>query len=223
MVVSLSKFIIMKKYRLIFLLMIATLLFSCSKDKSKDEPKPQEDTFMPSAARSYWHYKDTTNNTGFKLIATDKTETKDGIRFHVYDNVPDSSPTDTSQTLIGTKDNDYYISALLPELGDDKFIFLKKDAEVGDSWSQRIQLPMDNGTQEFTFTFKIKEKGITHKVLTHTFNKVIRIRISINVLFQNSPVGDLYFEPGVGILQVSMDLLDQLPPVHLLLTDYDIR
>lgn len=214
----------------LLLAVMPVVLFSCSKEKSNEIPITNTTTYLPQTAGSFWHYADTAQNTGFKLVDTDSTKSIEGIHFTYYENIPDATPQDTTYTLMGEDGGDYYISAFLAELGTGKILILKQDGAVGDSWTQ--QMTYDT-TVNLALVFNIVEKGSSKMVNGKAFKDVFHVRLSAQIPLDGSsgtgvtfsvPIGDLYFAAGIGIIE-----LDLTPPemesqaVHLLLTDYDIR
>lgn len=215
-----------KAYFPLFLLVL--LFVACSKQKSFEAPDADE-SFIPHLDSATWHYEDTTLNQGFTLRAIDSTKTEDGISFNFYENIPDDETMDTSYTLIGISDGDYYVKSLLSILGDEKLLILKQNGKVGDQWTVSIPLE-DFGEQDFIF--QIKEKNTSHEVLGQSFSKVVHVKISAKVPTDITggdgmdfvvPVGDLYFASGIGIIQLNVNNpFDNSLSVGLLLTDYDI-
>lgn len=215
----------MKFNKAVFLLVVIfAFLFSCSKEKSLESTDGDETTYLPHVNEATWHYEDTIALSGFTLKATDRVDTLDGIVFYYYDNIPDESPEDTTYSLIGRQGNNYYLSGFLSQLGDTKLLVLKQDANVGDSWSQKVALA---GADSMELVFKITEKGILHTVLDHQYERVIEVGISVKVPISESssflmPLGSLYYAAGIGIVQLDINFQGQAASVHLLLTDYEI-
>lgn len=219
----------MRFNKVVFLLVvISTFLFSCTKEKSYEIPNPNSGIYLPHTTNATWHYEDTANQVGFTLKATDRIDSIHKIRFYYYENIPDDSSLTTTYTLIGRAGYNYYVSGLLPQLGDQKLLILKQDAVVGEIWHQKITV---EGLDSVDLVLKIKEKGISHTVLGNNFNQVIHIGLSAKIpipIGANSgssillPIGGLYFAKGIGIIQLELNFQEQVPSVHLLLTDYNI-
>lgn len=202
-------------------------LLSCSKEKSYETSALDNAIYLPHNTGSFWHYQDTVQHTGFTLTATDRVDSIDKIRFYYYQNVTDGDPRDTSYTLIGKAGYNYYISALLPELGSDKLMILQQDGGVGETWTQSISY---DSSPKLDLLFKIVGKGTSRTVLGETFDHVIQVSVAVKIPLHNSPgtgstlsvpVGNIYFAAHVGIIEISLEMEEEA--VHLLLTDYDIR
>lgn len=212
------------------LFVMAAFLYSCSKEKSNEIPVSDSTSYLPHTAGSFWHYEDTARHMGFKLVATDSMKTIEKIPFYYYENIPDSLPGDTTYTLIGEAENNYYVNAFLPEWGAGKLLILKQDGAVGESWTQEISY---DSLANLPLTFKIVEKGISKTLYGHDFKKVFHVGMSVGIPLDNDSladtpfsiqVGEVYFAAGIGIIEI-----DLAPPnmqdgaVHLLLTDYEIQ
>ena len=208
-----------RKNILFFLCMISILVFSCSKEKSFEGPH-----YMP---QDTLHYVDTVSHIGFRLIATDSVKKMDGISFHAYKNIPDNSPNDTTYTFIADSSGAYYVKSFLQELGNQKILILKQNAVEGDTWTNTLSI----GGQSIDVTFKVAEKGISHNVFGQSFSPVIHLKILINNPISTTegegdsiviPIGDVYFAPSVGIIQldISNPLVEE-ESIHLLLKSYE--
>ncbi len=215
----------MKFNPVVFLLVvISAFLFSCSKERSLENTNGNKVTYLPHVDGAVWHYEDTMTRSGFTLKATDQVDTIEDILFYVYENIPDESPGDTTYSLIGRKDDAYYISGFLPQLGDEKLLVLKQEAAVNETWSQKVAVA---GSDSIELVFKITKKGTSHTVLGHPYGQVIQVGIATSVsLGQGNsflvPLGSLYYAAGIGIIQLDVDFQGQAPSVHLLLTDHEI-
>ncbi len=208
---------------LIASLFLMVTFFSCSKEKSFEGPE-KGGSYLP---QDTLHYEDTTLHSGFRLISTDSVKVMDSITFHAYQNIPDDHPQDTTYTFLGDSSGSYYVKSFLAELGDKKLLVLKQDAEVGDSWVNTVTV---NGTS-LHLTFRVKEKGISYMVNNHTFQPVTHLKILAEQLVNEPgggggsmsfPVGDVYFAPDVGIIQLDIrNPLDESSSVHLLLTNIE--
>lgn len=212
-----------KKNILFFLFIISIVVFSCSKEKSFEGPDTASD-YMP---QDTLHYVDTVSHIGFRLIATDSVKMIDGISFHAYKNIPDNPPNDTTYTFIGDSSGAYYVKSFLRELGHQKILILKQNAAEGDTWSN----PFSVGGKSIDVTFKVEEKGISHTVFGQSFSPVIHLKILINNPISTTegegdsiviPIGDVYFAPSVGIIQldISNPLVEE-ESIHLLLKSYE--
>ncbi|HLR37003.1 MAG TPA: hypothetical protein VK084_03075 [Chitinophagaceae bacterium] len=189
-----------------FLFMISIVVFSCSKEKSFEDPETGSN-YMP---QDTLHYVDTMSHSGFRLISTDSVKEMDGITFHAYKNIPDSFPEDTTYSFLGDSSGAYYVKSFLPEWGDQKVLILKQHAEEGDTWTN----PFSVGGQSLDVTFKVVEKGISHPVYGQSFESVIHLEILINNPVRTTggdsnesfiSIGDVYFAPSVGIIQLNIN------------------
>lgn len=199
----------MRNFRVLLMLVITLVMFSCSKDKSAEKKDDTNTTtYQPATAASTWHYKDNTeSNGGFTITATGKDTTIDGHSFSIFDNKPDTSSVLT-ETYLGKDGNNYYALGLISSLGDNALLYLKDKVAVNTKWSQDIALHIPqmgsvNGKIEFT----LAQVNTTTKINGTNFKNVAEVTFDMKITISGAGnisvgSGDMFIARGVGIISL---------------------
>lgn len=205
---------------LINLLAIAMIMAGCSKEASFEintggntggngngGSQGGSDSYQPTSANSYWHYKETGDITDESTVtATGQKSTINGIDYYIF-NTTSQQTTGPYQSYMGVKDHNYYNLGQGSQQGVTfslNFLYLNDTASVGYTWNNNAG--QGNGFTAHT-PGKIMERGISLTVNGKTFNNVIHTQG--NLVYDipglgtlNSATYDYYVAKGVGIIRV---------------------
>lgn len=213
----------------LIVLSLCLILFSCTKEKSKENAPANKESFQPSTKDSYWYYED--NQRGkFTLTATGRDTVVEGVTLQVFENKSDTSDQIT-YTLFGQKKNDYYVLGLFELLGDKLLLYLKDNTSPQTKWTQpiSINLPALIGKTDAELDFTLVETDMTKEVKGKTYKNVAHVSLkvfaSISGLgkIDTSVTGDFYFARGIGLINVVLKTPDSDETEDVSLLNYDIK
>ena len=174
------------KFKLIALLSLCLVIFSCKKNDSTTTP-PQNDTFLTTTSGSSWNYHVVDNSglvpaSDYTLTATDRDTSITGKTYHVFTN---SSGGNQYMTVSG---HDYYQFDSLPTGVGNAVIdrlYLKDNVAVGGNWTQtvNVDIPGSPVPAPFTVSNSIVESGISRTVNGTVYNDVIHVSTHISSAF----------------------------------------
>jgi hypothetical protein len=215
----------MMRITLINLIAITIILAGCGKEASFEAnqggntggngggnnggSQGNSDSYQPTSANSYWHYKETGDFISESTItSTGQHSTISGIDFVLFNSTSPQS-TGNVQSYMGTKDHNFYFldQGNSPNSGasfDLNFLYLNDTASVGYTWDNNAG--QGNGFTAHT-PGKIMERGITLTVAGKSYNNVIHTQENLTYDIPgfgtlNSATYDYYVAKGVGIIRV---------------------
>lgn len=206
------------------LLLLSIFLFSCSKEKSNEQPEqPSTETYQPASKGSTWHYK--SDGGDFTLTATGEDSVISGITMHIFQLQQDGSPLG-GKVFFGQKGDDYYAQDFFPQLKGVFLLYLKDNAAPGTKWTQNSKIDIPGmGEQNIEIDFVIQETDISKSVNNHTYSHVAHVSLSLFAFLNGSKIpagsGDIYFSRGVGLIDVVIKNIASTSEVSLL--DYSIK
>jgi hypothetical protein len=203
---SLLKQALMRLGTSVWLLSLVLLWAACSKDTSMEKNEngtADSASYQPVSAGSTWHYHDAQEGD-FTLTATDQDTTIEGILFHRFTNIRESTG-DTLETLFAQQSQNYYMRGLISSFASTSLLYLK-DTTVNATWSQTatVDLPGGIGSVPTTIQFTLAEVDASREVNGKTYTQVAHVETHIQVFGQDYAAGDWYFARGVGLIALSM-------------------
>ena len=188
-----------------FLAGMALLFFSqCKKDDDDNGGNNNTANYSPLTTGSSWTYE-SDDGTSYTLTSSDRDTV---IQSRTYKVLTNSNGPNFYRTQSG---NDHYQFATIPELGTDgvELLYLKEDAAVNATWqhSQSITVPNIPLPLPATFTYTIKEKGMSRTVKGKEHADVIHVELAVGVTGVGTlGGGDFYYAKGVGLIESSLSI-----------------
>lgn len=197
------------RYFLIAILASMSLLFSCSKEMSR------EDNNTPPASNC--DYAPYTKGSSFSYMNVNSA--KDTIRYTftvsgdttINGNVYKIVGNDSVFTCSNCKDGIYtQVASILTFQGysadDLRLTYLKDNAPAGTTWKDTITVSNGGATSSGILEYTITQKGITKNVNGKDFAEVIAVRMDAYAIILNNPVSvgtisTSYYGRGVGLIE----------------------
>ena len=199
----------------------------CKKDDTDDNTGGTNNNtadYSPLSTGSTWTYE-SSNGTSYTLTSSGKDTVAMGKTYKVLAN---SNGANVYKMKSGT---DHYQYVVIPELGSTgiEALFLKEEAAVNATWqhSQLLTVPNIPLPLPTTFTYTLKEKGISRTVKGKAFADVIHVGLVVSVTGLGSlGGGEVYYAKGVGLIEGSLRLTfsgTEVVNQTNLLTSYTIK
>jgi hypothetical protein len=215
----------MKKTLSILVIGGALLAAGCS--KSKNNPSPSSDSYLPVTSGSTWIYNDviggansplTITMTGAKAVFNGKT---------YYAATSSSSARGTSTGYFYADNHAYSFRATSAAVSVTVELQMGNDAQnVGYTWTTS---PSDNGLIDGVpaqTVNTIKEKNITKVVNGKTFSNVIHTQIDLQYDlgggFESLAIYDIYLAKGIGMIENDTSISGSPYEVETI-TDYNVK
>ncbi|HEY0680075.1 MAG TPA: hypothetical protein VGD17_17445 [Chitinophagaceae bacterium] len=203
--------------RLLLMLAVVTVMVSCQKEISFDNPSggggtgggATPDTYQPVSKDSYWKYKDSAF-TGLitTLTATGQQKTIGSKNYQVIKSETTGQPAAEAY---------FYVAKPLYGLRQDvnngvattiEFVYLNDTASIGYTWTDNM--PPVNGLNA-RFNGEIIERNISKTVAGKNYTNVIHTRLKLEYEFPilgwtQFATYEYYISKGVGIIRIESDL-----------------
>lgn len=194
----------------ILILAIATLFFaSCGKKGDNSNPPATTDSYINTNAGSTWNYHEDDSSTAtpkssdYSITSTSGDSTIGSKKYHVY------SYSYGGSQYLNLTGNDYYQFASIPGSNGTTVerLYLKDNANKGDTWSQTFSITIANIPIPVTITNTIAEKGISRTVNGVNYTNVIHVYSSLSAA--GIPAAaltssiDSYYAPKYGLIENS--------------------
>lgn len=198
------------RYFLIAILFAATLLFSCSKEMSREG----DGALPPTSTCDYAPY-----TTGSSFSYMNVNSAKDTIRYTftvsgdttINGNVYKIVGNDSVFTCSSCKDGIYtQIASILTFQGysadDLKLTYLKDNVAAGTTWRDTITVSNGGASTSGILEFTVTQKGVTKTVNGKDYAEVIAVRMDAYALILNNPVSvgtisTSYYGKGIGLIE----------------------
>lgn len=189
-------------------IVVSIALFSCSKEENT--PAAPAETYMSLTSGSTWNYKSTNNSTGtpvitnYTLTSSTRDTTVGSRSYHVF-----TRSNGGANEYYNISSNDYYTYQTLPAQLGGSFVenlYLKLNANVGDTWAQSYPVTFSGFPITITLTHKLEEKGISKTVNSIPYTGVYRISTTLSASGVPLPYtlsSDIqyYYAPKVGLIE----------------------
>lgn len=191
---------------LLFACIVLLATSGCKKDDADDNNGTNNNTvnYNPLTTGSTWTYESndgtsyTLTNSGRDTVASSRT----------YKVLTNSNGPNVYKAKSVT---DHYQYIKIPELGSSgiEALYLKEDAAVNATWqhSQLLSVPNIPLPLPATFTYTVKEKGISRTVKGKAYADVIHVGLVVSVTGLGSlGGGEFYYAKGIGLIEGSLKL-----------------
>jgi hypothetical protein len=211
----------------ILMLIISGAMLAAGCSKSKNNPSPSSDSYLPVTSGSTWTYNDVVNGSTSQLTVTMTGATTAFNSKTYYNGTSSSTAKGNSTGYFYAANHGYAIRATSAAAGLTIELQMGNDAQaVGYTWTTT---PSDNGTVNGVpaqTVNTIKEKNVTKVVNGKTFTNVIHTQVdlqyNLGTGFQSVAIYDFYLAKGVGLIETDTSVSGS--PYELqTITNYTIK
>ena len=190
----------------LLMLIIGGAMLAAGCSKSKNNPSPPSDSYLPVTSGNTWTYNDVVNGSTSQLTITMTGATTAFNGKSYYNSTSVSTTKGTSTGYFYAANHAFAVRATSAAAGLTIELQMGNDAQIaGYTWTTT---PSDNGTINGVpakTVNTIKEVNVTKVVNGKTFTNVIHTQVdlqyNLGTGFQSVAVYDFYLAKGVGMIE----------------------